>query len=221
MKISKSTIEILKNYAGINQNILIKKGNTLTTRTVAKNLFASAVVDTEFPQDFGIYNLSQFLGVLSLFSDPEVTLSEKAMVISQGKNKVQYMFASPEVLDYPEKAINMPSPDASFELTEENLKSLLKAGAVLSSTDLKISSDGTTIACTVLDPKNPSANTFSVEVGESDRSFDVFIKLENLKLITGKYEVSLSEKKIAHFKNVSVDYNMYIANERNSTWVAA
>ena len=218
MKISKATVEILRNYASINQNILIKTGNVLTTRTVAKNLFATATVDTDFPQDVGIYNLSTFLGVLSLFSDPDITLSDKAIVISQGKNKVQYTLAAPDVLDYPDKAINMPASDAEFELSEENLKSLLKAGAVLSSTDLKISGDGATIACTVLDPKNVAANTFTVEVGETDRTFEVFIKLENLKLLTGKYNVKLSEKKIAHFENVSVSYSLYIAAEKNSTW---
>lgn len=221
MKISAETIAILKNFASINQNILIKAGSVLTTRTVAKNIFATATVDTVFPQDFGIYNLQQLLGVLSLFSDPDITPSDKMLTISQGKNKVQYMFAAPEVLDYPEKAINMPATDAEFELTEENLKSLLKAGAVLSSTDLKISGDGSVITCTVLDPKNVSANTFSVEVGTTDRSFDVYIKLENLKMLTGKYNVALSEKKIAHFANASVEYSLFIANEKNSTWIAA
>lgn len=218
MKITKATVDILRNFASINQNILIKEGSTLTTRTVAKNLFASANVDTVFPQDFGIYNLSTFLGVLSLFSDPEIDLEERAMTISQGKNRVQYMFAAPEVLDYPEKAITMPATDASFELSEENLKSLLKAGAVLSSTDLNISGDGVTITCTVLDPKNVSANTFSVEVGTTGRTFNIFIKLENLKLLTGKYNVDLSEKKIAHFANKDIEYSLYIANERNSVW---
>lgn len=218
MKITKTTLEVLKNFASINQNILIKQGNVLTTKTVAKTMFASAVVDTEFPQDVGIYNLSTFLGVLSLFSDPDITLSDKSMVISQGKNKVQYMFAAPEVLDYPEKMITMPPTDAEFELTEENLKSLLKAGAVLGSTDLKISGDGGTITCTVLDPKNVSANTFSVEVGETTRTFDVFIKLENLKMLTGKYNVALSEKKITHFSNALIEYSLYIAAERNSEW---
>lgn len=218
MKITKATVDILKNFSSINQNILIKEGSTLTTRTVAKNLFASATVDTVFPQEFGIYNLSEFLGVLSLFSDPEIDLGERAMVISQGKNKVKYLYASAEVLDYPDKALTMPPSDAAFELTEENLKSLLKAGAILSSTDLNISGDGTTITCTVMDPKNVSANTFSVEVGETDRNFNAYIKLENLKLLTGKYDVSLSQKKIVHFANASIDYSLYIANEKISSW---
>jgi hypothetical protein len=218
MKISKNTVEILKNFSSINQNILIKKGSVLATRTVAKNLFATATVDTEFPQEFGIYNLSSFLGVLSLFSEPEVELSETSMTISQGKNKVQYMFASPEVLDYPEKAINMPPVDAEFDLTEENLKSLLKAGAVLSSTDLLISGNGATITCSTVDPKNPSANTFAVEVGETDRTFKAYIKLETLKLPTGSYKVGVSEKKIAHFASKDMEYSMFVANTSDSLW---
>jgi hypothetical protein len=218
MKISKQTIEILRNYAAINQNILIKEGNVLTTRTVARNLFASATVDTSFPQDVGIYNLSTFLGVLSLFSDPEIDFGESAMTISQGKNKVNYLYAAPAVLDFPDKAIKMPAVTATFELTEENLKSLLKASAVLSSTDLKISSDGKVITCTVLDPKNSAAKTFTVEVGESDREFEVFIKIENLKMIPAAYDVSLSEKMIAQFQSKDKSYSLYVANEKNSKW---
>jgi hypothetical protein len=219
MKISPATVSILRNFASINQNILIRAGNTLTTRTVAKNLFATATVDTEFPQEFGIYNTATFLGVLSLFSDPDIELGDKSMVISQGKNRVNYMFAAPDVLDYPDKEIKMPATDASFELTEENLKSLLKAGAVLSSTDLSIKGDGETIVCTVLDPKNSSANTFSVDVGTTDREFEVFIKLENLKMPQGSYSVSLSAKKIAQFASKTIEYSLFVANEKNSSWV--
>lgn len=218
MKISKATIEILKNFSSINQNILIKEGSVLSTRTPAKNLFATATVDTVFPQDIGIYNLSSFLGVLSLFSDPDVELTEKSMIISQGKNQVSYMFAAPEVLDFPEKAINMPKTDVKFTLTEENLKSILKAGGILASTDLRISGDGTTIFCTALDPKNSAANTFTVEVGETDREFEAYIKLENLRMPSGNYTVHMSDKKIAQFENDAVDYSLYVANEKNTTW---
>jgi hypothetical protein len=218
MKISPNTINILKNFSSINQNILIKSGGTLSTRTVAKNTFATAKVDTTFPRDVGIYNLQSFLGVLSLFSEPDVEFGEKAMTISQGKNKVQYMYAEPEVLDYPEKAINMPPIDAEFELTEENLKSLMKAGAVLSSTDLLVSGDGVTITCSTVDPKNSSANTFTVEVGETDKTFKAFIKLETLKLPMGSYKVGLSSKKIAKFENKDIDYNMFLANTSDSAW---
>ncbi len=220
MKISKNTIEVLRNFSTINQNILIKEGKTLTTKSVAGNLYATAEVDTDFPQEFGIYNLGTFLGVLSLFSDPDVDLGETAMVIHQGKNKVAYRYAAPEVLSYPTKAITAPKFDASFEMTEEVLKSLLKAGAVLASTDLKISGDGTTISCTVIDPKNESANTFSVEVGETELTFSAFIKLENVKLPSGAYTVSMSRKGLTQFSNKGIDYNLFVACEKNSSWSA-
>lgn len=218
MKISKATIDILRNFASINQNIMIREGNVLTTRTVAKNLFATATVDTEFTKEFGIYNLSTFLGVLSLFSDPDVELGDTSMTISQGKNRVQYAFAAPEVLDYPDKAIVFPSTDAEFELTEENLKSLLKAGAILSSTDLRISGDGSVITCSTVEPKNSEANTFSVEVGTTSRVFNTFLKLENLKLPTGAYNVKMSEKKRVHFENKVIAYSMFVANTKESVW---
>lgn len=218
MKISKQTLDILKNFASINQNVLIKAGSRLATRTVAKNVFVDANVEDEFPQDFGIYNLSEFLGVVSLFSEPEFTFSDSSVTITQGKNKVTYLFASPEVLDYPEKNIVMPKTDVEFELSEENLKSLQKAGAVLGSTDLLIQGQDGKLSATVLDPKNPSANTFSVDVGETDLSFECFIKLENLKMPVGIYEVSLSSKKISRFKSKTMDYTIYIAAEKNSVW---
>lgn len=218
MKISKSTVDILKNFGSINQNILITAGNTLSTRSVAKNQYATATVDTEFPKEFGIYNLQQFLGVLSLFSDPDVELGDNSMTISQGKNRVQYMFAERKVLECPERAITMPSVDAEFELSEENLKSLLKAGAVLSSTDLCITGDGENIVCTTLDPKNSAANTFSVDVGTTDRKFTAFIKLADMKVPVGTYCVKLSDKKRTIFENKTISYSMVIANTKESVW---
>jgi hypothetical protein len=218
MKLSKQTLEVLRNFSSINQNILIKAGKVLTTRTVAKNIFVTATVEDEFEQEFGIYNLPEFLGVVSLFTDPEFTLNDNSVTISQGKNKVQYVFAASEVLDYPDKAIKMPKTDASFELSEEDLKSLIKAGSVLSATDLLIQGDGSSITCTVLDPKNPSSNTFAVEVGTTDQSFSSYIKLENLKMPPSIYEVNLSSKKIAQFVSKTINYEIYIANEKNSSW---
>lgn len=218
MKFSPRTLEVLRNFASVNQNILIRAGSVISTRTVAKNIFVTATVEDEFEQDIPLYNLNEFLGVVSLFSDPEFILSDNSVKITQGKNTVQYVFASPEVLDYPDKAIKMPSTDATFELTEENLKSLLKAGSVLSATDLLIQGNGQTIMCTVLDPKNPSSNTFSVEVGETDRVFSSYIQLANLKMISGIYEVNLSSKKITQFKSKTLDYSFFIANEKQSTW---
>lgn len=219
MQISKSTIEVLKNFASINSNLLVVPGKTLTTRTVAKNVFVSTNVDTEFPTEFGIYNLQSFLGVLSLFSEPEIEFGEKSLVIKQGKNKVRYNYADREVLEFPDKTIKTPTADAEFDLSEENWKSLQKAGAVLGATDLKIEGDGETITCTVIDPKNSACNTFSIEVGKSDRKFDIFVKLEYVKLLPGSYHVTLSASKpVVTFDNTNdMEYTFKVAYERETT----
>jgi len=219
MKLSKQTLDVLRNFATINQNILIQPGTKLSTRTVAKNIFATAEVPSsdEFDTEFGIYNLSEFLGVVSLFTDPDISISHNVITISEGKNVLRYVCANKEILDYPESNVKMPSKDASFELSEEVLKALLKAGAVLGSTDLLLSSDGNTITASVVDPQNPSSNTYSVEVGSSPRKFTVYIKLENLKMPAGIYDVSLSERKLAHFKSKTVDYDIYIGCEKKPT----
>lgn len=217
MKLSKQTLDVLRNFAGINQNILVRPGNVLTTRTVARNIFAEATVADSFDTEFGIYNLVEFLGVVSLFSDPEIDITDNVITISEGKNTLKYVCANKEILDFPESSVKMPATDVSFELSEETLKQLLKAGAVLGSTDLLISGDGTSITAAVVDPQNPSSNTFSVTVGETDRTFSAFIKLENMKMPAGIYTVNLSSRKLAQFASKTVDYNIYIGCEKKNT----
>lgn len=218
MKLSKQTLDVLKNFASINQNVLIREGSNLTTRTVSKAVYVEATVTDEFPSEFGIYNLSEFLGVVSLFSEPEFEFSDTTVEISQGKNRVRYICAAQEVLDFPDKPIKMPETEVNFELSEENLKSLLKAASVLSCTDLKISGDGENLKCVVLDPKNPSSNVFEVDVGSTGETFDCLIKIDKLKMPPGIYEIGISSKKIVRFKSKTEQYTMYVAAEKDSTW---
>jgi hypothetical protein len=223
MKLSKSTLAVLKNFSSINGNVMIDAGNYIHTRTVERNMYACSTVEDEFPQSFGIYDLNQLLGVLSLFSDPDVEFGESSLTVSQGKNRVEYRYAAQEILAFPDKRLPEPNFDATFTLTEENLKSLLKAGAILGSQLLRISGDRKKITCTLLTldkDNNPSTsfNTFSVDVGETDREFNVDIRLENVKLMSGNYEVSLSTKKIAKFSNTGTSYTLYVANEKSSKW---
>lgn len=220
MKLQKQTIDLLKNFHTINPNILVFPGNKITSRTTAKNIYVEATVPDTFESEFGVYSLPEFLGAISLFSEPEITFNDHSIEISQGKSKVNYTLAAKEVLDYPDpdKPFKKPDFDVNFSLTEDNLRSLVKAGNILSATDILISGDCEKIVCSVVDPKNSSANTFSIEVGETEKSFKVYIKLENLKMPMGAYEVGLCSRKIAEFKATSMEYVMYIANEKNTSW---
>ena len=110
MKLSDNTLTILKNFAGINQSILVKTGNKLRTISVAKNILAEAIITEDFPKDFGIYDLNQFLNGLNLHTDPELDFTNDShIVIREGKRRVKYFFADPAVIiSPPDKEITLP-----------------------------------------------------------------------------------------------------------------
>ena len=140
MNLSDKTLTILKNFAGINNSILVKQGNQLRTISVAKNILAEASIDEEFPRDFGIYDLNQFLNGLGLHQDPELDFKEESYLnIREGKRRVKYFFADPQVIiSPPEKEITLPSEDVHFQLETVALEKLLKAAAVYQLPDLSI-----------------------------------------------------------------------------------
>ncbi len=141
MKLSDNTLTILKNFAGINNSILVKQGNKLRTISVAKNILAEANITEEFPRDFAIYDLNQFLNGLGLHQDPDLDFTEDSYLsIKEGKRRVKYFFADPNVIiSPPDKDIQLPSSDVCFQLDSTSLEKLVKSGA-LSTTNAKTDS---------------------------------------------------------------------------------
>ena len=80
MKLSDKNLTILKNFAGINNSILVKQGTSLRTISVAKNILAEAEIGEEFPREFGIYDLNQFLNGLGLHQDPDLDFKEEQYI---------------------------------------------------------------------------------------------------------------------------------------------
>lgn len=218
MKISKKTIELLKNFANINPNLMIKQGNRLATITAHKNVMASVTVDESFPNDFGIYDLNEFLGAVSLFEDPDFTFSASDVKIKQDKNSIKFGAADASVLSTPSKEIVFPESDIDFTVSASNLAMIQKTSSILRGSDLSISGDGSKITATVLDKKNPALNTYSLELGATDKTFNVFLKVENLKMLPGDYAVSVSKKKISRFKATGSDLVYYVAVEADTTF---
>lgn len=216
MKLSKQTLEVLKTFSTINQNLLVKPGSRLSTKPSVASIFATAEVPEVFPQEFGIYNLVEFLGVLSLFSDPELNFDEKFVTISEGRNSVKYFYAAKEVLVFPDRDIKMPAAEIQFQLTKETLTSLLKAASVLKVSELVVTGSDGQITVTVSDVKNDTANTYSVEVGKTDIEFTAVFMIDNLKLISGDYDVEISTKRISKFHNSAMNYTAYVALEQSS-----
>ena len=222
MKLSDQTLNILKNFAGINNSILVKQGTQLRTISVAKNILAEAAIDEDFPRDFAVYDLNQFLNGLSLHQDPDLDFSPDSYIsIKEGKRRVKYFYADPNVIvSPPDKEITLPSEDVHFQLDSSALEKLLKAAAVYQLPDLSAVGEAGVVKLVVRDKKNDTSNEFAVVVGETDKEFSFNFKVENIKIIPGAYDVVVSQKLLSKFTNTSVDLKYYIALEPDSTFGA-
>ena len=220
MKLSDKTLSVLKNFSTINQSILFKQGNKLRTISVMKNILAEATISEELPKDFGIYDLSQFLNGLSLHQSPELDFANDGhVVIKEGRMRSKYFFADPNVIiTPPEKAIDLPSEDVSFELRTEQLDKLLKAAAIYQLPDLAVIGEAGVVKLLVRDKKNDTSNDFSVIVGETDKQFSFNFKIENIKILPGTYDVIVSQKLLSRFTSKNHDLLYYIALEPDSTF---
>jgi len=220
MKLSEKTLTVLKNFAGINNSILVKQGTQLRTMSVAKNILAEAEIDEEFSRQFGVYDLNQFLNGLSLHQDPDLDFTEESyLTIREGKRRVKYFFADPQVIiSPPDKQITLPSEDVHFELESSALDKLLKAAAVYQLPDLCVVGEAGVVRLVVRDKKNDTSNSYSVGVGETDKEFSFNFKVENIKIIPGSYDVVVSSKLLSEFKNSTYNLKYYIALEPDSTF---
>jgi hypothetical protein len=220
MKLSDNTLTILKNFAGINNSILVKQGTKLRTISVAKNILAEADITEEFPRDFAIYDLNQFLNGLSLHNDPDLDFKEESYLsIKEGKRRVKYFFADPNVIiSPPEKEINLPSKDVCFQLDSTSLEKLVKAAAVYQLPDLSAIGEAGVIKLVVRDKKNDTSNEYAIVVGETDSEFTFNFKVENIKIIPGAYDVVVSSKLLSQFTNTKYNLTYYIALEPDSTF---
>ena len=221
MKLSDNTLTLLKNFAGINQSILVKQGNKLRTISIAKNILAEAEITEEFPREFAVYDLNQFLNGLSLHQDPDLDFTEDSYItIREGKRRVKYFYADPNVIiSPPEKEIKLPSNDVCFQLETGALEKLVKAAAVYQLPDISAIGDAGVIRLVVRDKKNDTSNEYSIVVGETDEQFTFNFKVENIsKIVSGAYNVVVSRKLLSQFTNTKHNLSYWIALEPDSTF---
>ena len=220
MKLSESTVNLLKNFSSINQSILFKEGTKLRTISVMKNILVEANVSEEFPRDFGIYDLNQFLNGLSLHSNAELNFdNQEYVLIKEGRMRSKYFFADPSVIVAPpEKEITLPSEDVEFVLTSQQLEKLKKASSIYQLPDVSVIGEAGVIKLVARDKKNDTSNDFSIVVGETESEFVFNFKEENLKIVPGNYDVVVSSKLLSRFTNQNIDVTYYIALEPDSTF---
>ena len=220
MKLSKSTLDILKNFSNINQSICFKEGTELSTLSIQKNILSRAEVEETFPKNFAIYDLSEFLSGLTLFEDPEFDFSNDSFVtIKDRRNTSRYFFADPStIVQPPENRVELPSSDISFTVAWSDISNIIKAAAIYQIEDLAVVGENGVVKLVVRDKKNDTSNTYAVKVGETDGKFTFNFKVENLKLLPGDYEVTISKQNASLFRDVNRDLEYLIALEPDSKY---
>ena len=223
MEFSDNTMTIFRNFSDINQNILVKEGNILKTISEARNVLASAELEDNFPKCFGVYDLSEFIGVTNLVDKPNLSFEDEYLTISDstGRSKIKYFYSSMDTLTTPSKDITMPEAEVTFKLESAVLDKIKRAASTLGHSEVSITDSGGSINISVVDTKNPTSNVFSIDIaGEypEDTKFNFILNISNLKIIPDDYEVKMSSKLITQFFNPRMKVSYWIALEKSSTF---
>ena len=219
MKISSETINILKNFSGINANLVFKPGKELKTISEAKTIMANASILEDFPQTFGVYDLNEFLSLYNLMDEPDLEFSDKFLTMSDGSQRIKYYYSEIEILTQPSKDINMPECEVVLDLSATNLDKIRKAAAVLGHSELAFSSQGDNVVASVFNEKDATANTFDIDLGTtSNEIFNYVFSISNLKMLQGDYKVSISSRLISNWRNADNPLDYFIALEKSSSF---
>ena len=214
MRLSEQTVALLKNFSGINQNIQFKAGSKISTISAQKNILVSAEVPESYQSDFAIYDLNKLLGVMSLFQDPYLEIGDKTMKVG---GKVDYMFADPSmIISPPEKELSFPEAEVTFTLTKGDFSQVIKAASVLGLPHVCVEGKDDKLSIVATDVNNSSSDEFKTELGETDKTFNMVFKIENLKLFSGDYNVEVTSKGISKFSHTSTNLQYFIATEADS-----
>lgn len=217
MKFDTNAVQILKNFSTISPTIMFREGNVVRTISPSKSVMAKSTIAQTVPKSFGIYDLSRFLGTLSLFDDPDLDVSDSVVTISEGKNKFKYALTDASMITVaPDRDIVLPDPEIKFQLSTETLGRVMKALSVSQLPNIAVVGDGVNIYLQAMDAEGKSNDTFSVNVGDTEATFKMIFRADNIKLMPGTYDVEISSKGLSHFKGDTVEY--WIAVESTSTY---
>lgn len=216
MKISKQTLDLLKNYSHINSNILIREGNVISTITVGNTIFSRATVEESFPVEFAIYDLNSLLSLLTLSDDQEIEFGESSLTVSKDGGTFEYFYSEPSIIvAAPNKEIPV-DPFFEFTLTGPEISMIQKAASITASTTLSIIGDGENATLLLNDPKNSGSNSYRKILGETEHVFDSRLTMDSFKILNDTYTVGISKKKFMHFNSNTKNLQYWISLEKDS-----
>ena len=222
VSISNDTLSVLRNFSSINPNVVLKPGQEVKTISEAKNILAVADITEDFPTEMGIYDLNEFLSVVNLVNDPQLSFGDNHVDVVGGNSKVKYFFSDSSILTTPQKDITMPDCEVTVSFTDDILSQIRKAASALGHSEMSISATEDGVNIKVFDSKDSSANIYNIQLANDasykEGQFEFVININNLKLLDGDYEVNISSKLISEWKNTTKPVRYYIALEKNSNY---
>ena len=229
MNLSNDTLNVLKNFASINPNIVFQPGQQLKTISESKTIMARADIVEDMPKEFGIYDLNEFLSVFNLIENPALEFEDKSLLMSNqvggcklpNRQKIRYYFSEIDILTSPQKDIQMPNAELGVSLSEDTLNQIRKAAAVLGHTELSLKGENGLVTASVVDTKDSTSNSYTIELDKDNQcknDFEFIVSIPNLKLLPGDYFVSISSKLISNWTNSNYPIEYFIALEKNSTF---
>ncbi len=226
MKLTNGTHEVLASFATVNPSLLIPEGNIVRTIDAGQTMVGRATLANNFETQMAIYDLPNFIQVVKLFKDADISLNDDFAIISApDAGKVKYIFAHPNVINSPTEDVKFPESDITFLLTSSMLDRISKAANTMVLNHLVISPDDEGgINLRVANHDNPTSNDYNVKVSadlKTDDDFQAVFHFERLqKLIPMDYQVSISRKLISEFKGIKtaghdyeVSYHVALAAE--------
>jgi hypothetical protein len=219
MKLSSETLTVLHNFATINSNIEFKRGTKLKTISPGKGLLATANLPDNFEDDFCVVDLNQFLVVYNLNKETELHLTDKDIVFKAGRSKINYRKTErSNCILPPDKDLVLPSIELDIRISEQDLASIMKSASVLKSSHIIVETDkeNKNVLLTACDPADDSAHVNSIHLGENTtgKEFEFSFSVDNMRMIPGEYDLKVSSKGIAHFKNTKFDIEYFVAMEK-------
>ena len=221
MKIGNETITVLKNFASIYSAINVDEKNYLKILSASENIIGVYETKEDF-SDFAIYDLVQFLGIVSLFdldkTEFEFIKDEKKdqdyVKIKSNNNIVKYIFTDKDLIPNIDKILSakkykaLDKFNAFIDISKENFSKLYKAAQILRVSNMNIKvKDGKGII-TISDPSNPMSNDFKIKVkGEGEG--EININVEYLLMLQGDYKISIQSDvlmKLSHKDITSLIY---------------
>lgn len=220
MKLSEATITTLKNFSTINPGLIIRKGNTLRTISKLQSLVAKVEVPESFDDTICIYDLNRFLAVLGSLKDPDIAMNDNRSLKIKSESSVTNYGLSDEslIIAPPEKDLSMADAEVNFTLTQSTLTQILRLAGVMGLPNVCVRGNRSKISVAAVDVKNTDSDVFSVDVGETTSEFEMIFVTENFKFLPENYQVAISSKGIAHFKNSTGKIQYWVATEAGSTF---